>query len=102
CRLPFRRCGGDHLTTRRGVDVEAAMLIGGEWSQAASSEEIEVVNPAPEPTVSAVPAASAADVELAVETARRAFPAWGVTDVEKRGALPAKAAHPPGRKQPRE
>jgi len=72
--------------------VEAAMLIGGEWRQAASSEEIEVVNPATESTVSAVPAASAADVELAVETAKRAFPAWAATDVEKRAHILAKAA----------
>ena len=33
---------------RRELTMEAAMLIGGEWRQAASSEEIEVVNPATE------------------------------------------------------
>ena len=31
--------------------MEAAMLIGGEWRQAASNEEIEVVNPATEDVV---------------------------------------------------
>jgi acyl-CoA reductase-like NAD-dependent aldehyde dehydrogenase len=72
--------------------VEAAMLIGGEWRQAATSEEIEVVNPATESSVGAVPAGSAADVELAVETAKRAFPAWAATDVEKRAHILAKAA----------
>jgi acyl-CoA reductase-like NAD-dependent aldehyde dehydrogenase len=72
--------------------VEAAMLIGGEWRRATSSEEIEVVNPATEAVVSAVPAASAADVELAVETAKQAFPAWAATDVEKRAHILAKAA----------
>src|SRR6188472_1434141 len=91
-RTSHGRCGGDHLTTRRGVDVEAAMLIGGEWRRATSSEEIEVVNPATEAVVSAVPAASAADVELAVETAKKAFPAWAATDVEKRAHILAKAA----------
>ncbi len=35
--------------------MEAAMLIGGEWRQAASNEEIEVVNPATEDVVSSVP-----------------------------------------------
>ena len=35
--------------------MEAAMLIGGEWRQAASSEEIEVVNPATEEVVGSVP-----------------------------------------------
>ena len=72
--------------------MEAAMLIGGEWRQAASSEEIEVVNPATEEVVGAVPSASAPDVELAVETARSALVEWAATDVEKRAHILAKAA----------
>jgi acyl-CoA reductase-like NAD-dependent aldehyde dehydrogenase len=72
--------------------MEASMLIGGEWRRAASSEEIEVVNPATEQVIGAVPSASAADVELAVETAKRALTEWGATDVEKRGHILAKAA----------
>ena len=55
------------------------MLIGGEWRQAASSEEIDVVNPATEEVVGSVPSAAAADVELAVATAKRAFPEWAAT-----------------------
>jgi acyl-CoA reductase-like NAD-dependent aldehyde dehydrogenase len=72
--------------------VEAAMLIGGEWRRAASSEEIEVVNPATEDVVGAVPSADAADVELAVATARKAFPEWAAKDVEERAHVLAKAA----------
>src|SRR4051812_38680190 len=72
--------------------MEAAMLIGGEWRQAASHEEIEVVNPATEETVASVPSADAADVDLAVETAKRAFPEWAATDVEKRAHILADAA----------
>jgi succinate-semialdehyde dehydrogenase/glutarate-semialdehyde dehydrogenase len=68
------------------------MLIGGEWRQAASSEEIEVVNPATEEVVGSVPSAAAADVELAVATAKRAFPEWAATDVEQRAHVLAKAA----------
>jgi succinate-semialdehyde dehydrogenase/glutarate-semialdehyde dehydrogenase len=68
------------------------MLIGGEWRQAASSEEIDVVNPATEEVVGSVPSAAAADVELAVATARRAFPEWAATDVEQRAHVLAKAA----------
>ena len=60
--------------------MEAAMLIGGEWRQAASNEEIEVVNPATEDVVSSVPSADVADVDLAVETAKRAFPEWAATE----------------------
>jgi succinate-semialdehyde dehydrogenase/glutarate-semialdehyde dehydrogenase len=68
------------------------MLIGGEWRQAASSEAIEVVNPATEEVVGSVPSAAAADVELAVATAKRAFPEWAATDVEQRAHVLAKAA----------
>src|SRR4051812_12199210 len=72
--------------------VETAMLIGGEWRQAASSEEIEVVNPATEEVVGSVPAGDVAEVELAVATALRAFPEWSRTDTEKRAHILAEAA----------
>src|SRR5436309_9720698 len=68
------------------------MLIGGEWREAAAHEELEVVNPATEETVDSVPAGSREDVELAVAMAKRAFPEWSRTDVEKRAAILAKAA----------
>jgi len=72
--------------------VETAMLIGGEWRQAASSEEIEVVNPATEEVVGSVPSGDVADVELAVATAKRAFAEWARTDTEKRAHVVGKAA----------
>jgi succinate-semialdehyde dehydrogenase/glutarate-semialdehyde dehydrogenase len=68
------------------------MLIGGEWRQAASSEEIEVVNPATEEVVGSVPSGDVADVELAVATAKRAFPEWARTDTKKRAHILADAA----------
>jgi acyl-CoA reductase-like NAD-dependent aldehyde dehydrogenase len=68
------------------------MLIGGEWRQAASAEEIEVVNPATEEVVGTVPSGAPADVEFAVATAKAAFPGWAATDVEERAAILAKAA----------
>src|SRR5215210_6968395 len=68
------------------------MLIGGEWRQAAASEELEVINPATEAVVDSVPAGTPEDVELAVATAKRAFAAWSRTDVEQRAAILAKAA----------
>ncbi len=68
------------------------MLIGGEWREATAGEELEVFNPATEEVVGSVPAASAQDVELAVETARRAFADWAATDGEKRGRILAAAA----------
>jgi acyl-CoA reductase-like NAD-dependent aldehyde dehydrogenase len=68
------------------------MLIGGEWRQAASAEEIEVVNPATEEVVGTVPSGAPADVEVAVATAKGAFPGWAATDVEARAGILAKAA----------
>src|SRR5689334_16128982 len=68
------------------------MLIGGEWRQAASHEEIEVVNPATEEPVGTVPRGDVADVELAVATAKRAFAEWSRTDTEQRAHVLAKAA----------
>jgi succinate-semialdehyde dehydrogenase/glutarate-semialdehyde dehydrogenase len=68
------------------------MLIGGEWRTATSHEELEVVNPATEETVGSVPSGDRGDVDLAVETAKRAFPAWARTDVEKRAHVLSRAA----------
>ena len=68
------------------------MLIGGEWRRAAAGEEIEVVNPATEEVVGAVPSGAHADVELAVATAKRAFPEWAATDTETRAHILAGAA----------
>ena len=75
---------------RRELTMEAAMLIGGEWRQAASSEEIEVVNPATEEVVGSVPSGDVADVDLAVATAKPAFPEWAATDAEKRAHILAR------------
>jgi acyl-CoA reductase-like NAD-dependent aldehyde dehydrogenase len=68
------------------------MLIGGHRRTAADKIEIEVVNPATEEVIDTVPGASPEDVELAVETARRALREWSATDVEKRAAVLATAA----------
>ena len=66
------------------------MLIGGE--QRAAAAELEVVNPATEEVVDTVPAGTADDVNSAVEAAKRAFPEWSKTDVEKRAGLLGKVA----------
>src|SRR3954467_10989153 len=66
--------------------------MGGGWRRAEAGEEIEVVNPATEEVVGSVPSGGAEDVELAVATAKRAFPEWAATDVEHRASILAKAA----------
>jgi succinate-semialdehyde dehydrogenase/glutarate-semialdehyde dehydrogenase len=60
--------------------------------EGATVEEIDVVNPATEDVVGTVPAGQVADVELAVATAKQAFPEWAATDTEARAHILAKAA----------
>lgn len=67
--------------------VDNAQLIGGEWVPAASGGTIDVINPATGALLARVPRGEAADVELAVQAAERAFPAWRDTDATTRGQL---------------
>ena len=61
--------------------MEAAMLIGGEWRQAASNEAIDVVDPATEEDVESPSRGAVGDVDAAVSAAHdAAFPAWSRTD----------------------
>ena len=73
--------------------MEAAMLIGGEWRQAASNEEIEVVNPATEDVVVERPERRRRPTSTSRSRRRkRAFPEWAATDTEKRAHILAAAA----------
>ncbi|MEC3978610.1 aldehyde dehydrogenase family protein [Amycolatopsis sp. H20-H5] len=60
------------------------IYVDGQWGPSASPETLDVVNPATEEVIDRVPAGSPADVDAAVAAARRAFPAWAATPVEKR------------------
>jgi phenylacetaldehyde dehydrogenase len=55
------------------------MLIGADWRDALSGQRLDVRDPATGEVVTTVPAASAADVDLAVQAARKAFEGreWG-------------------------
>jgi len=53
-----------------------ALFINNEWLAAASGESLEVHNPARGELLARVAAAGKADVDAALEAARRAFPAW--------------------------
>ncbi len=62
------------------------MLIGGEWVQAESGEQIEVIDPATETVIASVAAAGQAEVDAAVTAASDAFQngAWtGITPYER-------------------
>ncbi len=53
-----------------------AMLIGGQWQQAASGRSIAVEDPASGAVIASVPAGEAVDASAAIEAAQEALPAW--------------------------
>src|SRR3954466_5089737 len=63
-------------------------FIGGSFVDSASGETLEVVNPANDQVIAAVPKSGKEDVDRAVEAAAAAFPAWGAaTPAERSSAL---------------
>jgi acyl-CoA reductase-like NAD-dependent aldehyde dehydrogenase len=70
----------------------AKMLIGGELVDAQGGKTMEVRNPANGEVVGQIPRGTAADVDAAVEAARKAFPAWAAMPGSKRAKLMHAAA----------
>jgi len=68
------------------MQAHNGMYIDGDWRPAAGGGTIEVVNPADEEVIGAVPAGSAEDVDAAVRAARAALPAWAATPPAERAA----------------
>jgi aldehyde dehydrogenase (NAD+) len=60
--------------------------IDGRWVAPARPNTLEVINPADEQPFAVISLGSAADVDKAVEAARRAFPAWSASTKEERVA----------------
>ena len=74
------------------MSAAKGILVGGSWTQAASGETMEVINPATEETLAHVPRCGAEDVDAAVEAAGAALPEWlDTTPGERAEALLALA-----------
>jgi len=58
--------------------------IDGQWVEPAELNLVDVINPATEKSAGQVAIGSAADVDAAVDAARRAFVTWGQTTVDER------------------
>src|SRR5258708_5914060 len=58
--------------------------IDGQKVAPSTDEKITLINPTTEAVLGYAPAGTAADVDLAVAAAVRAFETWGVTSVEER------------------
>lgn len=63
-------------------DVPLAMLIGGDWLM--SDDAFEAIDPSTGESWASIPEARPADVDAAVEAARRALPSWRATSPETR------------------
>src|SRR5215468_9487509 len=60
------------------------MPVGGQWVEARSGRRMASINPAYDEAIAEVPAAGAEDVAIAVESAKKAFPAWAALHVDER------------------
>jgi 1-pyrroline dehydrogenase len=68
------------------------MFINGDWSEAASGETNDVINPATEEVIGAVARGDESDVDRAVTAARDAFETWSLTTPAERSAALFKLA----------
>ena len=67
-------------------------LIDGAWSDAANGGTWDVVNPASEEVIRAVPFGGREDCRAAIEAASRAFPAWARMTPYQRGSILSRTA----------
>ena len=80
------------LSPASGTYQPKGMLIGGKWVGSVSGKVITIENPGKKTSIAEVPHAGAADVELAVTAAEKAFPSWKNVVPRERGKLLLKIA----------
>jgi acyl-CoA reductase-like NAD-dependent aldehyde dehydrogenase len=68
------------------------MYIGGKWVDAVSGKTYRAINPATEEEVAEIPLGGKADVDIAVDAAKKAFPAWSQMPQSERSRLLEKLA----------
>lgn len=61
--------------------------VGGQWTPASGTEELDVTNPATGEVLARVPMSSSADLDAAVRAARAALPEWRAVSVIARARL---------------
>ena len=72
--------------------TELGLFIGGKWANGKGRKAEAVINPANEKTLAELPRASKADLDEALEAAKKGFEVWRKTDSWARGRVMGKAA----------
>src|SRR5918994_5345645 len=67
-------------------------FVGGEWLDAVEGDTAEIINPSTGETIAAVPNGTQADVDRAVEAAKRAWAEWRDTTPQERSEMLLKLA----------
>src|SRR5262245_22046130 len=80
------------VAVKPGLDIETRLFIGGEFVDAVEGGCIPVTNPHDNSVIADVAEARAADIDRAVEAARKAFPIWKRMSASERGRLLGKLA----------
>lgn len=83
----------DQLDKMRLIEVKDKMFIGGEWIASEGNDWLVAINPATEQEVGRVPAAVNADIDKAVNAARKAFDTgpWPQMSFAERGEIVLRA-----------
>lgn len=81
-------------STRTSRRFQTKMLIGGEWREGVEGKSFTTINPATEEPITEVAEGTAADIDLAVKAARKAFDSgpWRKMDARDRSRLMYKLA----------
>src|SRR5947209_2038735 len=66
---------------------EVAILIGGRWTMPAAGAFTDVHNPSTGETIARTPMCGAADVDAAVQAAKRAFGPWSNAPAPRRAEI---------------
>ncbi|HEX2803320.1 MAG TPA: aldehyde dehydrogenase family protein, partial [Sphingomicrobium sp.] len=75
-----------------GYQADLKLFINGSWRTGEGRDSFPVVNPATGEGIAELPLATEADLDEALDTAKRTYPEWRATDVETRSKILHKAA----------
>jgi succinate-semialdehyde dehydrogenase/glutarate-semialdehyde dehydrogenase len=75
-----------------GYEADLKLFINGSWRTGEGRDNFSVVNPVTGTSIAELPLATEADLDEALETAKRTYPEWRATPVDQRSAILHKTA----------